>query len=111
MNGTRLNHLLCLFWSTGPPVAGRASAIPAIEQGPIRFPDRDHKPYGANHLRGFLDPCASRFADPESQITDTASLDAALMDLGFGPDERPGVFVVGLDESIDMLPQLRDRGE
>src|SRR5512139_3189345 len=33
------------------------------------------------------------------------------MDLGFGPDERPSVFVISLDESIDMLPQLRDRSE
>ena len=30
--------------------------------------------------------------------------EAFLMDLGFGPDERRGVLVVGLDEGIDVLP-------
>ena len=33
------------------------------------------------------------------------------MDLGFGPDERLGVGVVGLDEGIDMRSELFDRGE
>src|SRR4051794_20277489 len=33
------------------------------------------------------------------------------MDLGFGPDQRLGVGVVGLDEGIDMRSELFDRGE
>ena len=33
------------------------------------------------------------------------------MDLGFGPDEGLGVFVVGLDEGVDVLAQLFDGGE
>ena len=33
------------------------------------------------------------------------------MDLGFGPDERLGVGVVGLNEGIDMRSELFDRGE
>ena len=33
------------------------------------------------------------------------------MDLGFGPDERPSVFVVSLDESIDVLAELGDGSE
>ena len=33
------------------------------------------------------------------------------MDVCLGPDERLGVLVVGLDESIDVLPELLDRGE
>src|SRR6266702_3137660 len=33
------------------------------------------------------------------------------MDLGLGPDERLGVDVVSLDEGIDVLSKLFDRGE
>ena len=33
------------------------------------------------------------------------------MDLGLGPGERGGIDVVGLDEGIDVLPELFDRGE
>ena len=33
------------------------------------------------------------------------------MDLGFGPGERLGVFIVALDEAVDMGAQLSDRGE
>ena len=34
-----------------------------------------------------------------------------MMDLGLGPDERLGVDVVSLDEGIDVLSKLFDRGE
>ncbi len=37
--------------------------------------------------------------------------EAFLMDLGLGPDKRGGIGVVGLDEGIDVLPELFDRGE
>src|SRR4029450_2594943 len=37
--------------------------------------------------------------------------EAFLMDLGLGPGERGGIGVVGLDEGIDVLSQLLDRGE
>ena len=33
------------------------------------------------------------------------------MHLGFGPDERLGVFIVVLDEGIDVIPELSDRCE
>jgi hypothetical protein len=33
------------------------------------------------------------------------------MDFGFGPDERLGVLIVGLDEGIDVLPEVLDRRE
>jgi hypothetical protein len=33
------------------------------------------------------------------------------MHLGFGPDERIGVCVIGFDEGIDVLSELLDRGE
>jgi hypothetical protein len=33
------------------------------------------------------------------------------MYLGFGPDERPGMLIVGFDEGIDVLLELIDRGE
>ena len=33
------------------------------------------------------------------------------MDFGFGPDEGPGALIVGLDEGIDVLPELGDGGE
>ena len=33
------------------------------------------------------------------------------MDLGFGPDKRFGVFVVGFNKSIDVLAKLGDRIE
>jgi hypothetical protein len=33
------------------------------------------------------------------------------MDLGFGPGERLGVLMVGLDEAVDAGAQLSDRGE
>ena len=39
-------------------------------------------------------------------MADTAAFDAALMHLGFGPDERLGVFIVVLDEGIDVIPEL-----
>jgi hypothetical protein len=38
-------------------------------------------------------------------------LEALLIDLGFGPGEGLGIFVIGLDEGIDVLPELFDRGE
>ena len=41
-------------------------------------------------------------------MADTAALDSALVDLGFGPDERVGVFIVGLDEGVDVLAKLGD---
>jgi hypothetical protein len=44
-------------------------------------------------------------------LTDTSAFDASLMDLGFCPDERLGMLVVGVDEGIDVLPELLDRGE
>ena len=34
-----------------------------------------------------------------------------LMDLGLGPGKRGGLGVVGLDEGIDVLPELFDRDE
>ncbi len=37
--------------------------------------------------------------------------EAFLVDLGFGPGEWFGVFIVGLDEGIDMGSQLCDGGE
>ena len=33
------------------------------------------------------------------------------MDLGLGPDEGLGIGVVGLDEGVDVLSELFDRGE
>ena len=33
------------------------------------------------------------------------------MHLGFGPDERIGVCVIGFNEGIDVLSELLDRGE
>jgi len=33
------------------------------------------------------------------------------MHFGFGPGEWLGVFVVGVDESIDVIPELLDRSE
>src|SRR4029453_14596319 len=42
---------------------------------------------------------------------DTAVFNAALMDLGFGPHKRFGVFVVGFDKCIDVLAKLGDRVE
>ena len=33
------------------------------------------------------------------------------MDLGFGPDKRLGVLVVGFDKCIDVLAKLGDRVE
>ena len=33
------------------------------------------------------------------------------MDLGLGPGKWGGIGVVGLDEGIDVLPELFDRGE
>jgi len=47
---------------------------------------------------------------PESLIRETG-FDALLMDFGLGPDERLGVGIVGIDERIDVLPELFDRGE
>ena len=37
--------------------------------------------------------------------------EALLVDLGFGPGERLGVFIVGLDEGVDVLAELLDGGE
>ena len=54
---------------------------------------------------------ALRSQYPESQFTDTSSFDAALVDLGLGPNEWLGVLIVGVDEGIDVLPELLDRGE
>ena len=34
--------------------------------------------------------------------------EAFLMDLGLGPDKRGSIGVVGLDEGIDVLPELFD---
>ena len=47
---------------------------------------------------------------PGSLIGETC-LEALLLDLGFGPDERLGGFVVGRNEGIDMLPELFDGAE
>ena len=44
-------------------------------------------------------------------MADTTTFDAALVDDSFGPDEGLGALVVGFDESIDVLPELRDGGE
>jgi hypothetical protein len=41
-------------------------------------------------------------------LADTAAVDAALVDLGFGPDEGFGISVVGRDEGIDVLAKLGD---
>jgi hypothetical protein len=41
-------------------------------------------------------------------LADTAAFDAALVDLGFGPDERFGIFIIGLDEGVDVLAELGD---
>ena len=37
--------------------------------------------------------------------------EAFLMDLRLGPGKRSGSGVVGLDEGIDVLPELFDRGK
>ena len=37
--------------------------------------------------------------------------EALLVDFGFGPDEGLGVFIVGLDEVVDVLAELLDRDE
>jgi hypothetical protein len=34
-----------------------------------------------------------------------------LVNLGFGPDERLGVLIIGLDEGVDVLSALGDRCE
>jgi hypothetical protein len=34
-----------------------------------------------------------------------------LIGSGLGPDERLGVSIVGLDEGVDVLSELFDRGE
>ena len=47
---------------------------------------------------------------PESLIGETF-LETLWVDLGFGPDERLGGFVVGINEGIDMLPELFDGAE
>jgi hypothetical protein len=47
---------------------------------------------------------------PESLVRETC-FEALLIDLGFGPCEGLGIFVIGLDEGIDALPELFDRGE
>jgi hypothetical protein len=39
----------------------------------------------------------------ESQFAGTPTFDAALANLGFGSDERPGVLVVRFDECMDVL--------
>jgi hypothetical protein len=44
-------------------------------------------------------------------LTDTASLEAMLVDLGLGPDEWGCMLIVSIDERIDVLPELVDRGE
>ena len=41
-------------------------------------------------------------------MTDTSVLEAALVDLSLGPGKGGGVGVVGLDEGIDVLPELGD---
>jgi hypothetical protein len=38
-------------------------------------------------------------------------VEAFLMDLGFGPNKRLGGFIVGIDESIDVLSKLFNRCE
>jgi hypothetical protein len=35
-------------------------------------------------------------------------LEALLIDFGFGPGEGLGLFVIGFDEGIDVLPELFD---
>ena len=49
-----------------------------------------------------------RPSNPESQLADTATFDAELVDLCFGPDEGFGILIVGLDEGIEMLAKLSD---
>lgn len=44
-------------------------------------------------------------------MTDTAVFDATLADFPLGPDEWLGGFIVGLDESADVLAKLGDGGE
>ena len=41
-------------------------------------------------------------------MADTATFDAALVDLCFGPYEGFGILIVGLDEGIDVLAKLGD---
>ena len=40
-----------------------------------------------------------------------AWFETLLVDLGLGPDERFGVFTIGLDEVVDMGAQLSHRGK
>ncbi len=47
---------------------------------------------------------------PELLVRETC-FEALLMDFGFGPGEGLGIFVIGLDEGIDVLLELFDRGE
>jgi len=44
---------------------------------------------------------------PESLVRETC-FKSFLMDLGFGPGERLGVFIIVLDEGVDMGTQLND---
>ena len=46
----------------------------------------------------------------ESLMRETG-LEAFLVEFGLGPDERFGVAIVGVDEGIDVLSELFDRGE
>jgi hypothetical protein len=44
-------------------------------------------------------------------LADTAVFEATLADFLFGPDEGLGVFIVGLDEGVDVLAKLGDGWE
>jgi hypothetical protein len=48
---------------------------------------------------------------PESELSDTASLEPSLVNLFLGPSEWLGCLVVGCGESIDVLLRLLDDGE
>src|SRR2546423_1631140 len=61
--------------------------------------------------RAFLRWSSRACQYPESQIAETPPFDAALVDFGLGPHEWLGIVVVALDEGIDVLLELLERGE
>src|SRR5438874_2596317 len=55
-------------------------------------------------------PEARYFSMPSTDVGDTG-FEALLMDFGFGPDERFGIFIVFGNEGIDVLAKFGNGGE
>src|SRR5215211_8172273 len=55
--------------------------------------------------------CADELSAVSKPGIREARFETFLVDLGLCPDERLGGFVIGVDEGIDVLPELIDRGE